>query len=251
MLEQKAENDENNPLVKVQQEDKLDEYNKVLQEALNKSKIVIFVVCSEAFLAGSMYPIIVLYIQSFSPETTTSFISMLMFAGLIYYAFSSVIYTSLCDKYGHDKLFIIALFFGLFGLLFKSFAQNIWIYLIGHFVNKFPVISIGFAYIPKILPHKYAVRYCALLWTITATIYLLGPVTGSIIANYMNYRAVYYANSIYHFICFLIAIIFLRYDLQISFHVIICYQLIYPLLNVSKWFNEIFTRSTDKYWYFR
>ena len=209
MLPQPAED---NPFLDAtqQKQQKLDEYNKALKQALSKAKFTIFLVCTEPFLAGSMYPIIVLYIQSFSPQTTTSFISMLMFAGMIYYAFSSVIYTSLCDKYGHDKLFIIAKFFGALGLLFKAMAQNIWIYTIGHFINKLPGISIGFAYLPKILPHKYAVRYCGLLWTITAVFYLMGPIIGSIIANYMDYRAVYYTNTIYQFICFLLALCILR-----------------------------------------
>ena len=193
------------------QQQKLNHYNHILSKSLNKTRFVILLTMAEPFLTASMYPIVILYIQSFSPQTTTLQISLLMFIGNIYYGLFCLIYTSLSDKYGYDKLFISSFFFVGTGIFLQAISNSIWIFIIGFFVCKVPTISVGFSYIPAILPHKYAVRYCATLWTISSIVYLLGPIIGSIIANYTNYRTVYYTNAIYHFICFLISSILIRY----------------------------------------
>ena len=210
-----SKQNEENPFLDAPQSDppqsNIDEYNKVLQESLNKTKIVIFVAISQIFWASSMYPIYILYIESISPETTTSQISLLMFIGNIYYGLFSLIYISASDKYGHDKLLILAFFINTLGGLLMAISNDIWLYIIGYFIATAPAISVGFAYIPSILPHKYAVRYCASLWTSSSVIYLLGPIIGSIIVNYSNYRTVYFVNTFYNFLCFLISFFTLRY----------------------------------------
>ena len=211
LAREQTDNDEDNPFLSSNIDQKKHErYNKALQKSLNKVKVVIILTMAEPLLSASIYPIIVLYIQSFS-DATTAEISLLMLIGMLYYALSCLIYTSLSDKYGYDKLFILSFLLVGIALLLQAMASNIWIYVIGFFLNKIPTISVGFAYIPTILPHKYAVRYTALLWTVCSIVYLLGPIIGSIIVKYLDYRSVYYFDTICHFLCFIISYLILRY----------------------------------------
>eukprot|EP01083_Nonionella_stella_P012863 36315_1 len=201
MLPSNSESDEKDPFMGDASSDK---YEQILCQSVLKVKWIIFLTIAEPLLSGSLYPITALYVQSIS-DTTTAEVSLLMFIGMIYYALSILIYTSLSDKYGHDTLFILSFLFVGIGLLLQAIASHIVVFLIGFFVSKIPTISVGFVYIPTVLPHKYAVRYCALLWTVCSVVYLVGPTIGAFVAHYLSYRAVYYMDAMYHFLCFPLA----------------------------------------------
>ena len=187
------------------------EYDKVLHKTRIITYFIAALAISEPLLNGLRYSFLVLYIQSFASNITTQTISTLAFFGMAYTAITSLIIVSMGDKYGHDNTYIISFIVLSAGLLIESIAQSFHIFVIGYFLTK-SVASwqIAFAFIPAILPHKYAVTNLATITTAVSILFAMGPICGAAVAKYLSYRAIWIIMTLIHFILLVISILSLK-----------------------------------------
>ena len=148
-------------------------YEKALQETKNKVYVIILLTLSEPLFSSSRFPFLFLFVQSFAPNVTTSYISILIFCAYAFSAITIIIITGYGDKIGHDKVYIFCFMCLSIGLFIVSIATSFGVFIIGYLIGLVPNMSVAFSYIASVLPHKYAVRYCSIIWSICAIIYLL------------------------------------------------------------------------------
>eukprot|EP01084_Bolivina_argentea_P129517 228729_1 len=170
-------------------------YDSILKRCIFKVRIVICVSFGIVFTTSSRAFIIESYIQSISSLTIFD-ISSIIFAAYIWGALITFIMTTLGDKYGHDTLLLITYTLTTIGIFLESITTNLIIFVIGFFITRIAVISVGTAYIAFLLPHKYAVKHVSQLFTCISMAYLLGPMIAGIITDYINFRFVFWLNFI-------------------------------------------------------
>eukprot|EP01084_Bolivina_argentea_P144859 254054_1 len=186
-------NDENVDLLL--QDKNIEIYENVLSKSLIKSKIVIAVSLVLPFLLSTRFFIIDLYVESIS-NATTSTISIITFCSLIWGSIITFTTVWLGDKFGHDKMLLIAFIVTVIGVFLESIANNLLIFFIGFFISRVQFLGIAFAYLAFILPHKYAIKHMAIFYSLASIIYLVGPIITGIVVNYINYRSVFILNVI-------------------------------------------------------
>eukprot|EP01084_Bolivina_argentea_P250396 419489_1 len=180
---------------KTEQEQEQEKYDKILEESCQKTRVVIGISFIVPFGASTRYYIMEIYMKSIS-SMNTSIISSIIFSGFMWYALASFIAASLGDKFGHDKMLLIVFLFNAIGVFIESIANDLLIFSIGYFINRIAIMQIIMAYIAFVLPHKYAIRYMSTYFSISAIIYLLGPIITGCTVDILNYNSVFWLNFI-------------------------------------------------------
>eukprot|EP01084_Bolivina_argentea_P319944 555002_1 len=192
------------------------ELHKTIIKRSNRSSIAYMISAFSLVTFGMWVKCIwVLYARSFfnnNHEHYTS-IDIMLYIGYVCNAISSLTNGILSDKFGCDKMLTFIVLLWEIGFLLQAFAVNIAsffamnvntanmefiVYSIGWIIFNLGggYVTVPFAYIAKMIPHKKAILYQSRIYASIFCAVCIGPVISGLIADYLSYQWSYIIVSI-------------------------------------------------------
>ena len=123
----------------------------------------------------------ILYARIFYAQHSAS-IAWILYGGSLFGAVMALLYSSIADYLGYDKMMVILLTLKFIGVFLECIGIDISILVLGYLLTTLAVIFVCYAYIAWILPHKYSIAYTALFYSLYTLSYLSGAMIGSVLS---------------------------------------------------------------------
>ena len=183
-------------------------YDQVLEETINSVKKYFFCGAVCGYLHTNRVAIYVLYANEFKP--TPFQLSLLLYAFNFWNGIAALLYSSMGNKYGYDKIIVIVLFIQCIGVGLEAFAISFSMLFIGILLSQIALAWIIVSYIAFILPLSVAKHYTSYFYSYFMASFLLGPATAGFISYYLSNQMIFIINFCLVILSFLYSFIIIR-----------------------------------------